>query len=233
VPDDAPDVHGYDADVVGPDGFTMPATQHDLVLWVTGGGRSVVFDATTHAVAALGGVATLVDETVAWSHHHDRDLTGFEDGTENPPLDEAPEVALVPDGEPGAGGSIAIVQKWVHDLGSFHDLDVHEQEKVFGRTKPDSEELDPLPPRAHVNRVQIEEDGEELEIFRRSTPFGTLTEHGLMFVGFSAEQSRFRKMLERILGVADGVADRLTDFSTPVGGAFYFVPALEAMRAAE
>jgi putative iron-dependent peroxidase len=193
----------------------------------------VVFDAARAVGAALDRTARLATEQPGFVYRESQDLTGFEDGTENPPLDEAPEVALVPDGEPGAGGSIAIVQKWVHDLGSFHDLDVHEQEKVFGRTKPDSEELDPLPPRAHVNRVQIEEDGEELEIFRRSTPFGTLTEHGLMFVGFSAEQSRFRKMLERILGVADGVADRLTDFSTPVGGAFYFVPALEAMRAAE
>ncbi|MDT7742888.1 MAG: porphyrinogen peroxidase, partial [Actinomycetota bacterium] len=115
VPDDAPDVHGYDADVVGPDGFTMPATQHDLVLWVTGGGRSVVFDATTHAVAALGGVATLVDETVAWSHHHDRDLTGFEDGTENPPAAEAVGVVSIPDTEPGAGGSVLLLQKWEHE----------------------------------------------------------------------------------------------------------------------
>src|SRR6478752_2011651 len=35
--DEAPaDVRGFDEDLVGSDGFTMPATQHDAVLWVSG-----------------------------------------------------------------------------------------------------------------------------------------------------------------------------------------------------
>ena len=38
---------------------------------------------------------------VGWQYHHDRDLTGFEDGSENPSIVEATSVALVPPGSPG------------------------------------------------------------------------------------------------------------------------------------
>ena len=31
-----PALHGFDEPVAGPDGFTMPATQHDAVLWLAG-----------------------------------------------------------------------------------------------------------------------------------------------------------------------------------------------------
>ena len=55
----------------------------------------------------------------------------------------------------------------------------------------------------------IEEDGEELEIYRRSTPFGSATEQGLQFVAFTAEAERPRKMLRRMFGVDDGTTDRL------------------------
>ena len=76
----------------------------------------------------------------------------------------------------------------------------------------------------------IEEDGEELEIYRRSTPYGTVGEHGLYFLGFSAELSRFDKMLARMFGMSrDGVRDHLTDFTTPVSGSYYFAPSLEAL----
>src|SRR6266542_3601097 len=35
-PDDAPEIVGFDRDQVGADGYEMPATQHDAVLWGTG-----------------------------------------------------------------------------------------------------------------------------------------------------------------------------------------------------
>src|SRR5712691_9722491 len=35
VPDDAPsEMEGFNRDLVGPDGYTMPATQHGAVLWL-------------------------------------------------------------------------------------------------------------------------------------------------------------------------------------------------------
>ena len=77
----------------------------------------------------------------------------------------------------------------------------------------------------------IEEDGEELEIYRRSTPYGTVGEHGLYFLGFSAELSRFDKMLARMFGTTgDGIHDHLTDFTRPVSGSYYFAPSLAGPR---
>ena len=87
------------------------------------------------------------------------------------------------------------MQRWVHDLAAFHALPVAEQEGVIGRTKPESVELDDdvKPPTAHIARVVIEEDGEELEIYRRSVPYGTVDEHGLMFFAFSADPDPLRE----------------------------------------
>jgi putative iron-dependent peroxidase len=120
--------------------------------------------------------------------------------------------------------------QWIHDLDAFHALSVDEQEAVIGRTKVDSVEHDDKPPSAHISRVVIEEDGEELEIYRRSTPYGTITQLGLYFVAFSADPSRFTKMLARMYDVGgEGVHDRLTEFTRPVSATAYFAPPLEVL----
>ena len=108
---------------------------------------------------------------------------------------------------------------------------VEDQEGTIGRTKPDSVELDDKPDTAHISRVVIEEDGEELEIYRRSVPYGRVQELGLYFIAFSAERSRFTKMLHRMFGLSgDGLHDHLIDFTTPVSGSFYFAPSLDALE---
>lgn len=119
----------------------------------------------------------------------------------------------------------------MHDLDAFEALPVAAQEAVFGRTKVDSVELDAdeKPASAHIARVVIEEDGEEPEVFRRSTSFGDLEEHGLVFVAFSAEQRRLAMMLDRMVGAGDGIRDELTRYSTPVTGAYCVVPSIEAL----
>ena len=64
----------------------------------------------------------------------------------------------------------------------------------------------------------------------RVDTYGTVDEHGLHFVAFSADPSRFERMLRRMFGQDDdGLHDRLTDFSRPVASAAWFVPALDAL----
>ena len=53
---------GFDDAVVGADGFTMPATQHDLAIWFAAASYDVVFDATLDAVRKLAPLADLVSE---------------------------------------------------------------------------------------------------------------------------------------------------------------------------
>lgn len=219
--------------VVGPDGFTVPATQCDVWAWLAGSGEDVVFDHARTVAAGLDSVCDVAYEQHGFAYRDSRDLTGFVDGTENPSVHEAVTEATIPDGRPGAGGSVVVVQRWVHDLAAFERLTVAQQEAVIGRTKPDSTELDEddRPDDAHISRVVVEEEGGELEIFRRSTPFGSLSEHGLQFVGFSADQRRLDLMLARMTGADGGPRDRLTRFSAPVRSAYYFTPPLEALRA--
>jgi putative iron-dependent peroxidase len=144
--EDAPrDAADFDTAVTGPDGFSMPATQHDLWLWVSGMSPDVVFDAARGAIDALSSAATMASEVQGWIYQHDRDLTGFIDGTENSSVLEAPAAALVPDGEPGADSAILLVQGWPHDADAWEALGTHGQERAMGRAKLSGEELDPRP----------------------------------------------------------------------------------------
>ena len=227
-PDSAPPGVRSFQPVVGPE-VTMPATQHDAWVWLAGGTREAVFDATVALLHTLEGLATLGSEITGWVYRHDRDLTGFIDGTENPSSLDAPGVATRAAG-PGAGSSVLLVQRWRH-LASFGALTVPEQERVIGRTKAGSVELDDsvMPADSHVRRNVVEEGGEELAIYRRNTAYGGPTDHGTLFVGFCAAQHPLQVMLERMAGVGDGIRDALTRHTTPLSGAYYVTPSVEAL----
>ena len=96
LPDDAPaDLAGFNEDVAGSDGFVMPATQHDAVLWLSGSAYDVIFDVARAAIGELSDVASLAEETSSWPYRHDLDLTGFIDGTENPTLPVPSQEAVI------------------------------------------------------------------------------------------------------------------------------------------
>ena len=228
-PDNAPaQLHGFNQPIAGPDGFTLPATQHDAVIWLSGSAYDILFDVTHALTGKLDGLASVADETTSWPYRHNRDLTGFVDGTENPPLDEAHAVVAIPHGQPGAGGSVLLLQKWIHDSAAWEALSEPDQEQVMGRTKPDNLELDDKPATSHVARTDQETFG---HVFRRNMPFGSTTRHGTMFVGFCAEQRPLAAMLESMAGLTDGVRDALTRYTHPLTGAYYFVPSIESLRA--
>jgi putative iron-dependent peroxidase len=225
------DSTGMNADVVGPDGFRMPATQRDIWIWVSGGSRTAVFDATAALTTALAQVATLESELGGWVYQQDRDLTGFVDGTENPSAFDAPEIVA-----PGGSGSVVLVQVWEHDSAGLAAMTLDAQEAMIGRTKADSVELpeEVMPATAHVPRTTVNAvDGEELPIFRRNTAYGTPSKHGTIFVGFSADRARLQLMLDRMAGLVDGVRDELTRVTAPISGGYYYVPSLEQLASYE
>jgi porphyrinogen peroxidase len=229
VPGEAPDgVTGFDQTLAGPSSQTVPATQHDVVIWLTGASYDVIFDLSRAVVMALAGVVTLSHELVGWPYHHDLDLTGFIDGTENPTLVEATSVAIVPDGLRGAGSSVLLLQQWEHDAIAWESLPVPAQEDIIGRRKATSIELDPRPPASHVSSTDQEVFG---KIFRRNIAYGTLSQHGTIFVGFSREQSILQTMLERMVGLGDGPADQLTTIAKAVTSAYYVIPSADALAA--
>lgn len=228
MPDDAPaGLLGFNSDLIGSEGYVMPATQHDAVMWISGNAYDIVFDIAREVIAVLKSIARVAEETSSWPYRHDRDLTGFIDGTENPTLIDAPAVALIPEGSPGAGGSILLLQKWSHDVTAWESLPVARQEHVIGRTKDESAELEDKGPESHVTRTDQDRFG---KIFRRNMPYGTVTDHGTMFVGFSSDQGRLTAMLESMSGVTDGVRDALTVYTRPLTGAYYFIPSTDMLR---
>jgi putative iron-dependent peroxidase len=225
APGDAPPgLTGFDASLVGPDGYTVTAAQHDVVAWIAGAAYDVVFDASRAILGALAATATLAQETVGWQYHRDLDLTGFIDGIENPPVVEAASDVVVSSG-PGAGGSVLLLQLWEHDAAAWESLSVQAQEAVMGRRKAGGEELDPRPETSHVGRTDQDRFG---KIFRRNIAYGSLAHHGTVFVGFARDRQRLDAMLRSMLGL-DGPADALIAFARPLSSAYYFVPSADAL----
>jgi len=228
VPADAhAGLQGFNKDIQGTEGFVMPATQHDALVWLSGSSYDVIFDMARSVVHDLAGQATLCEETSSWPYRQDRDLTGFVDGSENPTLLDAPTEALLPEGVPGAAGSVLLLQKWKHKTADWEALPVERQEQIMGRTKPDSIELENKPSDSHVARTDQDEFG---KIFRRNMPYGNIEDHGTVFVGFSAEQQRLSKMLDSMSGLVTGTRDALTRYTQPLTGSYYFVPSVESLR---
>ena len=77
-------------------------------------------------------------------------------------------------------------------MAEWEALPVDQQERVMGRTKLDSIELENKPSASHVARADQDEFG---HIFRRNMPYGRVDHHGTMFVGFSVDQKRLSRML--------------------------------------
>jgi putative iron-dependent peroxidase len=228
VPDDAPPgVDGFNKEIRGTEGFVMPSTQHDALVWLSGSAYDVIFDMARSVMRDLAGQASLGEETSSWPYRHDRDLTGFIDGSENPTLLDAPTAALLPEGVPGAAGTVMLLQKWKHKVAEWEALPIDQQERIMGRTKLDSIELEKKPSDSHVARTDQDEFG---NIFRRNMPYGSVDSHGTMFVGFSADQKRLSRMLDSMAGIITGTRDALTRFTRPLSGSYYFVPSVESLR---
>ena len=140
---------GLQRDVVGADGYVDardPARRRALAL-----GQRLRRDLRRRARRdrRARGLATVAEETSSWPYQHDRDLTGFIDGSENPTLIDAPELVLDRRGKPGAGGTILLLQKWATTRGVGGAL-----RRAAGAGdrphKHDSVELDDKPPDSHV-----------------------------------------------------------------------------------
>lgn len=212
-----------------------PSTQADLLFWLHSVEHDDVLDAALAVQRVLGDKAELTLDLPGFVYRDSRDLTGFVDGSANPKEDARFAAALVPEGDTGAGGAFVMSQKWVHDLAKFESLAVPDQERVIGRTKADSIELegDAMPADSHVSRTDVKLDGTAMKIYRRSAPFGGAGEKGLYFIAFSCDPMRFDVMLQRMFGTSDDdLHDQLVHYTVPVSGSYWFAPSQEDLAAA-
>lgn len=209
-------------EIKSPHGKKACATQGELLFWIHSEDVALTFEQALHIQQSLAKIADVQLDISGFQYHGNRDLIGFVDGTANPKEDERQIAALIPEGQPGAGGAYVLSQKWCHDLSGFNKMPVPEQEAVVGRTKVEDVELegDAMPANSHVSRTDVS----GMKIYRRSSPFGNASEHGLYFLAFACEQQRFATQLQRMYGIPDGVTDRLIDFSDALTGAYWFAP---------
>lgn len=211
-------------------GVQVPSTPVALWCWLRGADRGELMLRSLALEQALAPVLQL-DQVLDTFRHgdplaaHGRDLTGFEDGTENPQGDAATAAALVPGGPPGlAGSSFAAVQQWQHAMQTFHAMAPLAQDHAIGRRRSDNEELDDAPPSAHVKRTAQESFSPEAFVLRRSMPWAQSQQCGLFFVAFGRTLDAFEAQMRRMAGHDDGVVDALFGFSQPLSGAYLWCP---------
>ena len=205
-----------------PDG-NVPSTQVDAWFYVRGGDSGETLHAVRALLARFPDGIEISEDVPAFKHAGGRDLSGYEDGTENPREAAAALAAFVQEGAL-AGSSFVAVQRWVHDLAVLDRLDGAERDAIIGRRRDTNEEIADAPESAHVKRTAQESFDPSAFMLRRSMPYGGTREHGLYFVAFGADLDRFERMLRRMVGEDDGVTDALFRFSRPVSGGYYWCP---------
>jgi len=203
----------------------IPATPAALWCWLRGNDRGELLHRARDLVAAIGPALLVQDNRETFRYANGLDLTGYEDGTENP-HDDAALAAAFADGQ-GAGldgGSIAALQVWQHDLDCFAAMPTTRQDATFGRRKADNEEIDDAPASAHVKRTAQEGFDPAAFVLRRSMPWADCGEAGLVFLAFGHDASAFEALLRRMTGQDDGIVDALFDFTRPRSGAYFWCP---------
>ena len=203
-------------------GVAFPSTQGALFVSISGEERGAVLDRAIEIQRKLGAGWRLMEEADTFRYKGGRDLTGYEDGTENPKGDAALEAAVRPD-----GSSFVAVQRYVHDLERFNANDAPGRDAIIGRRFDDNEEIPDAVATAHVKRSAQESFDPPAFMVRRSMPWGTLKEHGLVFVAFVENLDRFERVLHRMAGLDDGHVDALMGFTRALSGGYYWCPGLK------
>lgn len=209
-------------------GVDNPSTPHALWVWLRGEARGELLLRTRELQNLLAPALELASLTEAFRHGSGHDLTGYEDGTENPQDDAAITAAIVDNPVAGlAGGSFAAIQQWRHQLQDFAALPQAERDDIMGRRLSDNEELEDAPESAHVKRTAQESFDPEAFIVRRSMPWTHDQDAGLMFLAFGCTLDAFEVQLRRMSGLEDGITDALYRFSRPLTGGYYWCPPLK------
>ncbi len=208
-------------------GVTVPSTPSALWCWLRGDDRGALLHLSRDLERAAAPALRLEKTLDAFMYGPSLDLTGYEDGTENPEGDAALEAGTVAGrGEGLDHSSFVAVQQWVHDLDHFEAMPPQEQDHTIGRRRSDNEELDDAPESAHVKRTAQETFDPEAFVLRRSMPWADERQAGLVFVAFGRSLEAFEALLARMVGEEDGVVDALFNFTQPISGSYFWCPPL-------
>ena len=194
-----------------PGGYTLPATQHDIVVWLAGAAYDVVFDLSHGVGSALGSHATFANEIVGWPYHRDlrpdrlhrwhREPNAGRGGHGRRGRTRGARRLRQRPAPPAVGARPRTVGSIVGGRAGAGD---RSDEARQHRARPASRRHHtwPGPTRTRFGKI-----------FRRNIGYGTATRHGTIFVGFSRDRARLDAMLASMIGLDDGSHDRLTEFT--------------------
>jgi len=203
----------------------LPVNRAALWIWLRESERGALVKRVQSVLDAVAGVFELVSCVDAYRFDFGRDLTGYEDGTENPQDQAAIDAAIVQHQGAGQdGGSFVAVQQWLHNWKQFNAMSSQAQDNVIGRRMSDNEELAGAPASAHVKRTAQESFAPEAFVLRRSMPWSAGVQSGFYFVAFGKSFDAFEAQLKRMSGAEDGIVDGLFSFTAPHTGSYFWCP---------
>lgn len=202
----------------------IPSTQQALWLFLRNRDRTAIFDRTMEIRSLVAGAFVLEDAMDTFLYAGGKDLSGYEDGTENPRRAAAIAAALISSGKGLAGSSFVAVQRWAHDLQRFQSLPRTQRDAIIGRRADTNAEIATAPASAHVKRTAQESYDPPVFMVRRSMPWAAAHEQGLEFIAYVESLDRFERVLRRMAGLDDGIVDGLFTFSRPLTGGYYWCP---------
>jgi porphyrinogen peroxidase len=217
-----PGLHTFPA--LSAPGCGVPSTPQPLWILLTARDQGGVFDVFKKVEALTAEAFVLADSMPTFIYADTRDLTGYEDGTENPKGKAAAAAAIVEGGKGLAGSSFVAVQRWEHDLDHFNGHSQRVRDAIVGRRRSDNAELPRAPDTAHVKRATQEDYDPPAFMVRRSMPWATVWGQGLEFIAYGRSLDAYERVMRRMTGLDDGTVDALFSFSRPVTGGYYWCP---------
>ena len=213
------------------DSISIPTTPAALWCWLQGDDQGKLLHRARHLVEQLSAVFKLVSSLDTYLHNQGRDLTGYEDGTENPEGEDAQKAAILSDSNPDLdGSSFVAVQRWQHNFDTFESFSSQHRDNIIGRQISDNEEFDEAPESAHVKRTAQESFSPQAFVLRRAMPWSKDLTGGLLFAAFGCSFNAFEALLKRMTGTEDGITDGLFQFSQPKTGNYYWCPPARDQR---
>lgn len=206
----------------------LPSTPAALFCWLRQQERGALVHQLQQLLHLVTPVFEVQQQVDAFAYLDGRDLSGYEDGTENPEDEAALEAAFVASDMDGlAGSSFVAIQQWTHRFERLDAMTQDAQDNAIGRRKSDNEELDDAPESAHVKRTAQENFTPEAFMLRRSMPWSAGDKAGLMFVAYGKSFYAFEAQLRRMSGAEDGIVDALFQFTQPHSGSYFWCPPMQ------
>ena len=215
----------------------VPENQADLALWLCGEDRGELLHLSHSVIDALCAQFSVVEATHSFTFRRQNtasgaiahDLSGFEDGTENPSGENAWRTALIQ--SPTAhlnGGSLWTLQRWQHDFKWLSRATVETKEQIIGRSPKDNQEFPNNLPCAHILRTEQESFSPAAHMLRRSMPWcDDQLNAGLVFSCFAHSLYPFEVQLGRMRGCEDGIQDGVFQFSRILETNYFWCPPID------